>query len=350
MNDQIIDLRSDTITRPTPEMLQAMHGAKTGDDVFAEDPITVELQERCAALFGHEAALYCPSGTMTNQIAINVHVRPGDEVICDRKSHIYNYEGGGIARNSGASVRLLEGNNGRFIWSDVEKEINPSDSHYSRSSLVSVEDTCNRGGGSVWNMDDLRGIQAGCARSNLPLHLDGARVWNAVIARNENKVPSEEVWRNYGQTFDSISICFSKGLGAPVGSVLIGNRDFIAEAHRTRKVLGGGMRQIGGLAAACMHALDCELPRMNQDHFHAQALAKSLEEVNCVESIEPVETNIVIFSLKSNVSPVRFVKWAEKQGISCFPFGGQKVRFVTHRDVSQEHIERACKILGQAEL
>jgi len=344
-----IDLRSDTITRPTSDMLKAMYEAKTGDDVFAEDPAAVELQERCAALFGHESALYCPSGTMTNQIAINVHVRPGDEVVCDRKSHIYNYEGGGIARNSGASVRLIEGDNGRFRWSDVISEINPSDSHYARTSLVSVEDTCNRGGGSVWDLQDLRDIQTGCRGINLPLHLDGARVWNALIARNNNAVPTEDIWRSYGKTFDSISVCFSKGLGAPVGSVLIGGQSFIEEAHRTRKVLGGGMRQIGGLAGACIHALDHELPRMNQDHIHAQELAKTLENIECVDSIEPVDTNIVIFSVKAHVSADQFVAWADKQGIACFPFGGQKVRFVTHRDVTEDQIKRACTLLKQAQ-
>lgn len=348
MNDNMIDLRSDTITRPTEAMLQAMHQAKTGDDVFAEDPVAAELQERCAALFGHEAALFCPSGTMTNQIAINVHVRPGDEVVCDRKSHIYNYEGGGIARNSGASVRLIEGDNGRFSWSDVFPEINPSDSHYARTSLVSVEDTCNRGGGSVWTMDGLQEIREGCTSVGMPLHLDGARVWNALIARNNNELPAEDVWQNYGQIFDSISVCFSKGLGAPVGSVLIGNKSFIAEAHRTRKVLGGGMRQIGGLAGACLHALDHELPRMNQDHFHAIELAEALAQSACVASIEPVETNIVIFSLKDHLTADQYVTWAEKQGIACFPFGGQKVRFVIHRDVTEAQIKRASALLPQA--
>lgn len=348
MNEPTIDLRSDTITRPTAAMLKAMHEAKTGDDVFAEDPAAVELQERCAAMFGHEAALYCPSGTMTNQIAINVHVRPGDEVVCDRKSHIYNYEGGGIARNSGASVRLLEGDNGRFEWSDVVGEINPSDSHYARTALVSVEDTCNRGGGSVWKIADLMAIQAGCLAANLPLHLDGARVWNALIARNNDSVPADEVWKSYGRMFHSISVCFSKGLGAPVGSVLIGSKGFIEEAHRTRKVLGGGMRQIGGLAGACLHALDHELPRMHNDHLHAQALAATLNDVACVASIEPVETNIVIFSLKAHVAADKFVEWAATQGIACFPFGGQKVRFVTHRDVTAEQIQRACSLLGRA--
>ena len=348
MNEPAIDLRSDTITRPTAEMLKAMYDAQTGDDVFAEDPAAVELQERCAAMFGHEAALYCPSGTMTNQIAINVHVRPGDEVVCARKSHIYNYEGGGIARNSGASVRLIEGDNGRFLWTDVLPEINPSDSHYARTSLVSVEDTCNRGGGAVWDLENLKSIQRGCKEANLPLHLDGARVWNALIARNENAVPLEQTWRDYGQLFDSISVCFSKGLGAPVGSVLIGSKSFIDESHRTRKVMGGGMRQIGGLAGACMHALDHELPRMNEDHFHAQELALVLKQIECVASIEPVETNIVIFSLEEHVSAEQFVRWAEEQGIACFPFGGQKVRFVTHRDVTAEQIKRAGTLLKHA--
>ena len=344
------DFRSDTLTRPTAAMLNAMHVAETGDDVFAEDPTTEAFQSRCAAMFGHEAALFCPSGTMTNQIAINVHVRPGDEVICDRMAHVYNYEGGGIARNSGASVRMVHGNHGRFTWEDVRSEINPSDSHYARTSLVCIEDTCNRGGGSVWSLDGIKDVKMGCQEMGLPLHLDGARCWNAMIARADDQLPTDEAWRSYGQLFDSISVCFSKGLGAPAGSVLIGSTEFIAEAHRVRKVFGGGMRQIGVLTAACNYALDHELPRLHQDHAHAQMLGKALEPLKHVVAIDPIETNIVIFEIAPGMTASEFVKDAESNGLLCFAFGPQRVRMVTHRDLSTEQIEETCRVLASSSL
>ena len=342
------DYRSDTLTRPTPEMLDAMHMAATGDDVFAEDPTTEAFQARCADLFGHEAALFCPSGTMTNQIAINVHVQPGDEVICDRMAHIYNYEGGGIARNSGASVRLLNGNHGRFTWNDVHNEINPPDSHYARTALVCVEDTCNRGGGAVWSLDALAEIRSGCNAVGLPLHLDGARCWNAMIARAGGLVPEKQTWQAYGKLFDSISVCFSKGMGAPVGSVLLGSKAFIAEAHRARKVFGGGMRQIGVLTAACNHALDVELPRLHEDHARAKAISEVLASLKRVKSVDPTETNIVIFELETGVTAASFVQWAAEQGIHCFAFGPQRVRMVTHRDLSADQIDRTCDLLRRS--
>lgn len=344
------DFRSDTLTRPTQDMLDAMHAAQTGDDVFAEDPTTEAFQQRCADMFGHEAALFCPSGTMTNQIAINVHVRPGDEVICDRMAHIYNYEGGGIARNSGASVRLLNGDHGRFHWTDVEAEINPPDSHYARTSLVCLEDTCNRGGGSVWDVTDIEAIRKGCDAVDLPLHLDGARCWNAMIARAGNAMPSQEEWREYGRLFDSISVCFSKGLGAPVGSVLIGSKAFISEAHRARKVFGGGMRQIGVLTAACNHALDHELPRLHEDHQRAKQIGNVLENLIRVVGVDPVETNIVIFEIAAGLTAAAFVESAAKQGVHCFAFGPQRVRLVVHRDLNQAQVDAACEALTRSVL
>lgn len=344
------DFRSDTLTRPTPPMLEAMRNARTGDDVFAEDPTTEAFQDRCARLFGHEAALFCPSGTMTNQIAINVHVQPGDEVICDRMAHIYNYEGGGIARNSGASVRLLNGNHGRFSWNDVQAEINPPDSHYARTSLVCVEDTVNRGGGAVWDLAELKAIREGCSAAGLPLHLDGARCWNAMVARAGGNMPAEAEWRAYGQLFDSISICFSKGLGAPVGSVIIGSKKFIAEAHRARKVFGGGMRQIGVLTAACDYALDHELPRLYEDHVRAQQLGQALKGLKRVVAVDPVETNIVIFEIESGLTAAEFVAEATTMGIHCFAFGPQRVRLVVHRDLKQAQIDASCDALAQSVL
>ncbi len=344
------DFRSDTLTRPTAAMLDMMHRAETGDDVFAEDPTTEAFQSRCAAMFGHEAALFCPSGTMTNQIAINVHVRPGDEVICDRMAHIYNYEGGGIARNSGASVRMIEGDYGRFTWEEAAAEINPTDSHYARTSLVCIEDTCNRGGGSIWSLDAIKEIRRGCDETNLPLHLDGARCWNAMIARADGQLPSTKDWLTYGQLFDSISVCFSKGLGAPAGSVLIGSSEFIAEAHRVRKVFGGGMRQIGVLTSACNHALDHELPRLHFDHQHAKMIGRTLESLKKVVAVDPVETNIVIFEIAKGITASDFVKVAESAGLYCFAFGPQRVRMVTHRDLSRKKIEETCEFLASSVL
>jgi threonine aldolase len=265
-------------------------------------------------------------------------------------AHIYNYEGGGIARNSGASVRLLHGDHGRFSWHDVAGEIHPPDSHYARTSLVCVEDTCNRGGGAVWSLDSLKEIKEGCKKTGLPLHLDGARCWNAMIARGNGSVPESQAWSDYGQLFDSISVCFSKGLGAPAGSVLIGSKSFIAEAHRVRKVFGGGMRQIGVLTAACNHALDVELPRLYEDHLHAQQLGRALVGLPGVKAVDPVETNIVIFELHTGLSAAEFVDWAQNAGISCFAFGPQRVRMVTHRDLSSDQISETCERLATSVL
>lgn len=335
----LVDLRSDTVTRPTPEMLQAMASAPTGDDVFGEDPTLARLEARCAEMMGHEAALFCPSGTMTNQVAIQVHTRPGDEVICDRLSHIYNYEGGGIARNSGASVKLLAGDRGRFGVEEALEAINPKDSHYARTSMVAVEDTCNKGGGAVWSVRDLQALSDAVRERGLAFHLDGARAWNAFVARGQWGQPN--ALRAYGQMFDSVSLCFSKGLGCPVGSVLVGSRAFIDEAHRARKVMGGGMRQAGVLAAAGLHALDHHVTRMATDHAHARQLGEALAHHPAVSSVEPVETNIVIFTLKSLPADVAVRDFAQR-GIACFAFGPSKVRLVTHLDASPEPIAEAC--------
>lgn len=332
------DLRSDTVTRPDAPMLKAMMSAPTGDDVFAEDPTINALQERLAAMFGHEAALFCPSGTMTNQIAINVHTRPGDEVICDRLSHIYNYEGGGLARNSGVQVRLLHGDQGRFTVEQVRGEINPSDSHYARTSLISVEDTCNKGGGAVYNPEELIKLGEFARQHGLGFHLDGARVFNALAV---TEMPTER----YGALFDSISVCLSKGLGTPAGSVLIGRRDFIKEAHRARKVMGGGMRQAGILAAAGLYALDHRLPLLPNDHAKAKRLSETLQQLRWVNTVLPVATNIVIFSLAANLAADRVTQALADQGVHALPFGPDKVRFVTHFDTTETHIAHAISVL-----
>ncbi len=288
----MIDFRSDTVTRPTPAMLEAMFNAKVGDDVFGEDPSINELEEKAADLFGMEAAIFCPSGTMTNQIAIKCHTQPGDEIICDKLSHIYQYEGGGIGFNSGCSVRLIDGNYGRITAEQVEVSINnKNDVHKPISKLVSLENTANRGGGSCYDFKDIKAIKKICDTNDLFLHLDGARLFNAIVAKKESP-------KDYGKFFDSISICISKGLGAPVGSVLIGTKNFITKARRIRKVFGGGMRQAGYLAAACIYALDNNVERLNEDHHHAKQLAAALQQKDFVGKIFPVETNIVIFEVK----------------------------------------------------
>ena len=335
----LVDFRSDTVTQPTKAMRQVMHDAPVGDDVFGEDESIQALQHRCAELTGQEAALFCPSGTMTNQIAIQVHTSPGDEVICDKLSHIYNYEGGGIARNSGASVRLVDGDCGRFDAADMIANINPMDSHYAKTSLVAVEDTCNKGGGSVWDVGALKRLSEECRARGLKFHLDGARVWNAWVKRGEWGNPN--AMANYGGMFDSMSLCLSKGLGCPVGSVLVGSKTFIADAHRSRKVMGGGMRQAGVLAAAALYALDHHVVRLEQDHRHASMLEHALKSHPDVAQVDSVDTNIVIFSLPEATSAKVVDSFAEL-GIACFAFGPNKVRLVTHLDMVTTEVEEAC--------
>lgn len=268
----MIDFRSDTLTKPSPAMLEAMFNAKVGDDVFGEDPAVNELEEKAAGMFGMEAAIFCPSGTMTNQIAIKCHTQPGDEIICDKLSHIYQYEGGGIAFNSGCSVKLIDGDHGRITAEQIEASINNrNDAHKAYSKLVSLENTANRGGGACYNFEDIKSIKKICEANDLLLHLDGARLFNALVEKNESP-------KDYGKLFDSISICVSKGLGAPVGSILIGKKNLIAKARRIRKVFGGGMRQAGYLAAACVYALDNNIERLKEDHLHAKQLAIALQK------------------------------------------------------------------------
>lgn len=343
-NSPPIDLRSDTVTRPVPEMLNAMAQAPTGDDVFAEDPTMNALEERVADMMGHESALFFPSGTMANQAAIQAHTSPGDEVICGHLSHIYHYEGGGIARNSGASVRLVGLENGTFDANQIEAAINPHDSHYARTSLVAAEDTVNKGGGAVWSLKSLESIRLSCQNNRLPFHLDGARCWNAQVARG---VSSDDLsaWRKYGQIFDSMSLCFSKGLGCPVGSVLVGPRDFIREAHRSRKVLGGGMRQVGILAAACLYALDHHIDRMASDHVFAHRLGQAAESLPWVERVNPVATNIVIFHLQNGIPATTFQEDLANAGILCFPFGPHAIRMVTHLDIHAQEIDTVCEAI-----
>lgn len=334
-----IDLRSDTVTKPTPAMREAMAKAEVGDDVFGEDPTVNALEERMAKLFGHEAGLYCPSGTMTNQIAINVHTGPGDEVICEEGAHIYRYEGGGVMANSGCSVKLIRGERGRFTAAQVEEVIgNPADIHQARTRLVNIEDSSNRGGGSVWSPAEIARIRTLTRKHGLAMHLDGARIFNAMAVTGEKPL-------DRGALFDSISICLSKGLGAPVGSVLVGNRAFITQARRVRKRFGGGMRQAGILAAAGLYALDHHLERLVDDHLRAEQLAAILERCPFVEHMMPVETNIVIITLDQRMPVSSFLPKLKERNILAAQFGPQMVRFVTHLDVDDQAIAHVAEAL-----
>lgn len=335
----IIDLRSDTFTKPDQAMLEFMMNAKVGDDVFDEDPTVNLLQEKAADMFGMEAALYCPSGTMTNQIAINIHTRPGDEVICHQYSHIYNYEGGGMAFNSGCQAKLLGGDRGLLNPLEVGKSINPDDIHAARTSLISIENTSNKGGGSCYDLKTLADISEIARANQLAYHLDGARLFNAIVAKGQNT-------EDYGALFNSISICLSKGLGAPVGSLLLGNKAFIKEAKRVRKKLGGAMRQVGYLASAGIYALDNNITRLGHDHDKAQKLKGALENCRWVKSVDDVETNILIFYLHEGTEEQMFLDALRAEGILAIGMGQGKLRFVTHLDVSDKQIDYCCDKLA----
>ena len=335
----IIDLRSDTVTKPSPAMLDAMFSASVGDDVFGDDPTVNILEEKAAKLFGKEAALFCPSGTMTNQLAIKVHTQPGDEVICDKLSHIYVYEGGGMMSNSHVSVKLIEGDKGRIDHHDVLYNFNnPNDIHAPRTRLVSLENTMNKGGGCYYNMPNLQKISNICRDMELRLHLDGARLFNALVETNET--PAQ-----HGELFDSISICLSKGLGCPVGSLLLGSTGFIKQALRVRKRWGGGWRQAGYLAAAGIYALDNNIERLKEDHKRAKIIGKHLETLAEVEDIYSIDTNIVIFKLPNTILATDYVQQLAEKNIKAVTFGRNLVRFVTHLDFTDDHLEEMLKRL-----
>ncbi len=335
----IIDLRSDTVTKPTKGMLETMFNARVGDDIFDEDPTVIQLQEKAATLLGKEAALFTPSGTMANQIAIKCHTQPGDEVICDITSHVYNFEGGGISFNSGASTKLINGNNGRITAQQVLECINPKNIHYASSSLVSLENTSNKGGGSCYELSDIKEIANVCQQKNLKLHLDGARLFNAIVKKGYSSL-------EIGSLFDSVSICLSKGLGAPVGSVLAGPKDFITKAKRYRKLFGGAMRQVGYLAAAGIYALDNHINRLQEDHDNIQTIAKMLEKQAYIDEILPSETNIVIFKLNKSITETDFIKKLAENNVLVVDFGPQTIRMVTHLDFKTEMLEEVEKVLN----
>lgn len=334
------DLRSDTITKPTKEMLEAMMSAKVGDDVFGDDPTVNTLQEKIADLFGMEDAIYCPSGTMTNQIAMRIHTRPQDEVICHRHSHVYLYEGGGMMYNSMLSPKLLDGDRGRITAEQVVESINPDDIHFPHSKLVVLENTMNKGGGAIYDIEEIKKIRRSCDENDLKLHLDGARFFNAIVKTGENA-------SDYGSLFDTISICFSKGLGAPVGSVLLGTKAQIKEARRVRKVFGGGMRQAGYLAAACIHALDHHVDRLAEDHKRAEKIGEVLQRCAFIEEVMPVDTNIVIGKLTEGKSEKWLLEELEKQGVLAVGFGKGLVRFVTHLDFDDADLDLFEKAISK---
>lgn len=333
MDTTIIDLRSDTVTRPSQAMLQAMMEARVGDDVFGDDPTVISLEQKAAAMFGMEAALFCPSGTMTNQLAIRVHCSPGNEVICDQLSHIYLFEGGGIALNAFSSVKTLSGDLGRITSGQVMGAINNAeDIHQPVTKLVSLENTMNKGGGSIYDFNEIRNIKQVCTENGLVLHLDGARLFNALVETRETP-------KDYGQVFDTISICLSKGLGCPVGSLLLGTKEVIKKARRFRKVMGGGWRQAGFLAAAGIYAMDNNVDRLRDDHQRAKAIGQILLKKSFVRTVYPITTNIVIFELQDNIRAKDFVTTMAAKGINCVTFGKHLVRFVTHLDFTDSHLE-----------
>jgi threonine aldolase len=334
----LIDLRSDTVTKPTPAMLQAMMSAEVGDDVFGEDPTVNKLEAKAAALLGMDAGIFCPSGTMTNQVGIKTLTQPYEEVICYKGSHIYKYEGGGASGNSGVSVKTVDAPRGKLFVKDIEENINPDDQHYPRTSVVGLENTVNRAGGSVYSLSEIRPLSEFARSRGLRLHLDGARLFNALIETGDD--PKE-----YGRYFDTISICLSKGLGAPVGSVLLCRKEFEKTARRVRKVFGGAMRQAGYLAAAGVYALDHHVARLKEDHKRARVLGETLSGLPAVRGVMPVETNIVIFELEPAVTPAQFLDKLTASGIGAIQFGAQEIRFVTHLDFTDDMLDKTVKAL-----
>ena len=329
----IVDLRSDTVTVPTKGMLEFMMDSNVGDDVYGEDPTVNQLQNKVASIFGKDVGMFFPSGTMANQTAIKLHTNPGEQVICDKYSHIYNYEGGGASFNSGVSFSLIDGERGMFNAKQAADSINPKDFYHSPlSSLIAVENTTNKGGGACWNINELKQIKKIAKLNNLGMHLDGARIWNALIANGDNPL-------EIGKIFDTISVCLSKGLGCPIGSVLIGDKNIMNNALRIRKILGGGMRQAGYLANAGLYALDNNIERLSEDHKKAKEIGEVLMKSKFVKSVEKIETNIVIFELKKDISEFSFIKKLNKLNIKLISMGSNKLRLVTHLNYTNNHHE-----------
>ena len=339
-----INLVSDTVTKPTPEMLQYMYRAKVGDDVYRQDPTAVELEETVADLFGKEAALFFPSGTMANQAAIKLHTQPGNQLICDKWAHVYLYEAGGASFNSGVSCSLVDGNRGMITALQVEEHLtDPEFYHNPKTSLVCIENTTNKGGGACYDIEELKRIKQVCTDNNLKYHLDGARLWNALVAKRQHP-------KQYGELFDTISVCLSKGMGAPVGSLLLGDKETIHRALRVRKVLGGGMRQIGYLAAAGLYALQHNVGRLEEDHRRAREIGALLQQLYWVDKVEPVETNILIFSVKPQFNENQLIEKLKQKNIYISSMGRGKLRIVTHLDYKQVMHDYVLEALQKLEL
>jgi len=334
-----IDLRSDTVTKPNDGMLDAMMNAKVGDDVFKEDETVNELEQKIANMFGKSDALFFPSGSMANQTALKLHTNPGDQVICDKYSHIYNYEAGGASFNSGISCNLVDGNRGMYTAQQVVESINPQAFYYAKTTLVEIENTTNKGGGACWDFDELVKIKSVCNEHNLGYHLDGARLWNALVAKNETS-------KQYGEIFNTISVCLSKGLGCPIGSVLVGDEKIMKDAIRIRKVFGGNMRQVGFLAAAGLYALENNIERLGEDHKRAKEIGELLSTLSIIKKVEPVETNIVIFELEDSIDENLFLTNLENNDIKIISMGSNKLRMVTHLDYTEEMHQKLMNILG----
>ncbi len=335
-----INLISDTVTKPTTAMLKAMMEAEVGDDVFKEDPTVIKLEEKLADMFGHEAGLFCPSGTMANQIAIKGHTKPLDEMLCDVHSHVFQFEVGGYAFHSQIAVNILHGENGILNGNMIEDNIKAKFDWLPRTKLVVIENTVNRAGGQAYSLEQLKDVSRSCRKNNLNLHLDGARIFNAMIASNYTSI-------QVGPLVDSISICLSKGLGAPVGSVLIGNKSFIEECRRIRKAMGGGMRQVGVLAAAGIYALDHHIEKLQIDHIHAKKIEETLLKQTYVSKVIPVMTNIIIFDLAEYISTDLFIKTLRDHEINCTGFGKRSIRLVTHLDINESMVNHVCETLNK---
>lgn len=334
-----IDLRSDTVTKPTEGMMQAIINAEVGDDVYKEDPTVNRLERKLADMFGMDEALFFPTGSMANQAAIKLHTQPADQLICDKWAHVYNYEGGGVSFNSGVSCKLVDGHRGMITAEQVVENINPPDFYHSPlTTLVCLENTTNKGGGACYDFEEIKKIRKVCDEHNLGLHLDGARLFNALVATKED--PKE-----YGKIFDTISVCLSKGLGTPLGTVLIGNKEVMKNAMRVRKVLGGGMRQIGFMAAAGIYALDNHVERLAEDNKRASEIGENLKEQSYIGEVEPVETNIVIFYLKNPSDEAEFLDALKKENIRISNMGQGKLRVVTHLDYSEEMHQRFLEVI-----
>ena len=334
----IIDLRSDTVTIPTLAMKEAMFNAKVGDAVFGDDETVNNLELLGASIFGKEAAIYCPSGTMTNQIAIKINSNPPGEIICDELSHVYKYEGGGIGFNSGLASKLLKGTNGRLTAQQIEAAINPDDIHFPETQLVSLENTCNKGGGTIYELEEIKKIRSLCTNKNLKLHLDGARIFNAIVESNYSAL-------EIGSQVDTLSVCLSKGLGAPVGSLLLGTNASIKKARRIRKIFGGGMRQAGYMAAAGIYALENNIIRLKEDHQRAKQLSATLQNLSFVKKVLPVYTNIVVFEIIDSIDFNRIIKKLAEKNLKVMAFGPQQIRMVTHLNFTDDMLTEAISIL-----